>query len=170
MEDYQTAFALKRLDYIEKIFSDDAIIITGKVAAENTSRRFYDLKALRLSDKNRNVSYKKFNKEQYINQLKNDFFDKRSNTYKKYIQLTFEDAVISKVASNGYTDNEVMWIEIKQQYNSDKYSDKGYLALQIDLKPKGSLIHVRTWTPEFIPIDYLKEHFGIGSTDHPNEK
>lgn len=31
MEDYQTAYALKRIDYIKSIFSDDAIIITGVV-------------------------------------------------------------------------------------------------------------------------------------------
>lgn len=31
LEDYQTAYALKRLDYIESIFSDDAWIITGTV-------------------------------------------------------------------------------------------------------------------------------------------
>lgn len=165
MEDYQTAFALKRLDYIEKIFSDDAVIITGKVGSNSKSKKFYDAKMLGFEGNGGNVEYRKFDKDEYISQLKRDFFDRRSSTYKKYIQLTFEDAVISKVASNGYTDNEVMWIEIKQQYNSDKYSDKGYLSLQIDLKPKGSLIHVRTWTPEFIDIDYLKQHFGIGQND-----
>lgn len=31
MEDYQTAFALKRTDYINSIFSDDALIITGTI-------------------------------------------------------------------------------------------------------------------------------------------
>ncbi|MDE5773035.1 MAG: hypothetical protein K2H86_01080 [Muribaculaceae bacterium] len=162
MEDYQTAFALKRLDYIQKIFSDDAVIITGKIEANNNTKKFFDIKSVGINTGDKNVTYRKFNKDQYIDQLKSDFFDKKSSTYKKYIQLTFEDAVISKVAANGYTDNEVMWIEIKQQYNSDKYSDKGYLSLQIDLKPKGSQIHVRTWTPEFIDIDFLKEHFGIG--------
>lgn len=29
MEDYQTAYLLQRIDYLDKIFSDDAIIITG---------------------------------------------------------------------------------------------------------------------------------------------
>lgn len=166
MEDYQTAFALKRLDYIEKIFSDDAIIITGKmgVPAKN-SKLFFDAKQLNLGQNNKNVNFTRYSKSEYINKLKQDFYDRRSATYKKYIQLVFEDAVISKVATNGYTDNEIMWIEIKQQYNSDKYSDKGFLALQIDLKPKGSQIRVRTWTPDFIDINYLKERFGIGASD-----
>ncbi len=162
MEDYQTAFALKRLDYIEKIFSDNAIIITGKITPDTSSKKFFDAKTLGYDKRQNNVVYRQFNKDQYINQLKNDFFDKRSKSYKKYIQLTFEDAVISKVASNGYTDNEIMWIEIKQQYNSNSYSDKGYLTLQIDLKPKGSQIHIRTWTPDFIDLDFLKRRFNIG--------
>ena len=166
MEDYQTAFALKRLDYIEKIFSDDAIIITGKVGAhEKNAKRFFDAKELHMTHKNKNVKYTTYSKDEYIDKLRKDFYDRRSGTYKKYIQLVFEDAEISKVATNGYIDNEILWIEIKQQYNSDKYSDKGYLALQIDLKPKGSQIRVRTWTPEFIDLNLLKERFGVGYTN-----
>lgn len=31
LEDYQTAYALKRLDYLTKIYSDDVLIIVGHV-------------------------------------------------------------------------------------------------------------------------------------------
>lgn len=160
MEDYQTAFAIKRLDYIKSIFSDDAIIITGKFADEKNNKRFYDASMLMPGSKN--IQYTKYSKDEYIKRLETDFFDKKAVSYKKYIQLVFEDAVISKVATGGFVDNDVMWIEIKQQYISDKYSDKGYLALQINLKPSGSRIHVRTWTPQFMEIDDLKNRFNVG--------
>ena len=161
MEDYQTAFALKRLDYIKSIFSDDAVIITGKFADNSSKKLFHDIKS--LAPENRNVTYTKYNKDEYISRLEKDFFDKSSQSYRKYIQLVFEDAVLSKVATGGFiVDNDVMWIEIKQHYISDKYSDTGYLALQINLKPEGSKIHVRTWTPYFMEIDDLKKRFNVG--------
>lgn len=81
---------------------------------------------------------------------------------KDYIQLVFEDAEISKAATDGFLDNEVLWIEIKQQYDSPSYSDKGFLALQINMKPSGSQINVRTWTPGFVELDELKKRFPIG--------
>ena len=37
LENYKTAYCLKRLDYIRDIFSDDAIIIVGNVARVYTS-------------------------------------------------------------------------------------------------------------------------------------
>lgn len=160
MEDYQTAFSLKRLDYIKSIFSDDAVIITGKFSDQKKGKRFYDVKSF-LPD-NLNVEYTRYDKDEYMKRLEKDFFDKTASTYRKYIQLVFEDAVISKVATGGFVDNDVMWIEIKQHYISDKYTDRGYLALQINLKPSGSQIHVRTWTPHFMDIDDLKKRFNVG--------
>lgn len=154
MEDYQTAFALKRTNYIEQIFSDDAVIITGKFTDNKACKRFYEADAFKTSGKE--VSYTRHNKDSYISALKNDF---RNN---KFIQLVFEDAIISKVDTRGFSNNEIMWIEIKQNYNSSTYSDKGFLSLMIDLKPIGSQIHVRAWTPQFIEIDELKERFNIG--------
>lgn len=162
MEDYQTAFALKRLDYIKSIFSDDAVIITGSVSNEAKSGKlFIDGMGKSLST-GKTVRYKKFNKQQYINKLNEEFFDKNSSKYRKYIQLVFENAKILKVPSQGYTDSEILWIQLKQQYNSDKYSDKGYLALQIQLRPKGSLIHVRTWSPTELDMDILRKNFSVG--------
>lgn len=154
MEDYQTAYSLKRTDFIEKIFSDDAVIITGKFTDNKACKRFYEADAFKTSGKE--VKFTRHTKESYISALKKDFYNN------KFIQLIFEDAIISKVDTRGYTDHEIMWIEIKQHYNSSTYSDKGYLSLMIDLKPVGSQIHVRAWTPQFIEIDDLKERFNIG--------
>lgn len=156
MEDYQTAFALKRQDYIDKIFAEGAIIITGKFVDNDQSKgaSFIDGDGLKVSGKS--VKYTQHTKESYIKALEGDF--KRNN----YIQLVFEDADITKVATNGFVDHDVMWIQLKQHYNSSTYNDKGYLTLQIDLKPSGSRIHVRTWTPDRLDIDDLKQRFHIG--------
>lgn len=158
MEDYQTAFALKRLDYMKKIFSDSAIIIVGKFDrnAPANSIGFTDM-GTKLSKRPPSVSYSYYNKDQYINKLERDF-----NT-KDYIQLVFEENEISKASSNGLLDNEVIWIEIKQHYISSNYSDKGFLTLQINMKPQGSQINVRTWTPTFVDLDELKGRFNFQS-------
>lgn len=34
LEDFRTAYALKRLDYIRDVFDDDAVIIVGKVSGK----------------------------------------------------------------------------------------------------------------------------------------
>lgn len=155
MEDYQTAFALKRDNFIEDIFSDNAVIITGHFTNGQTCKRFYEGDELKSSGKS--VKYTRHTKDSYLKALRQDFKDN------KFIQLIFEDAVISKVDTRGFSDSEIMWIELKQHYNSSTYSDKGFLALMIHLKPEGSQIHVRTWTPEFVEITDLKQRFKIGN-------
>ncbi len=153
MEDYQTAYALKRLDYIESIFSDDAIIITGTVKP-NARKRLYNWSDMQGAAGNDMVTYKQYTKEAFVEKLKEDF------RHKSYIQLTFEDTYISKVPNTErYVDNDVIWIELNQDYQSSNYNDKGYLALQINMRPSGSLINVRTWTPVMIPMNVLKETF-----------
>lgn len=153
MEDYQTAFALERFDYISSIFSDDAIIIVGSFE-RGGSKRFVDMKG--GGSVGRRVNYKHFNKAQYLEKVKHDF------ATKDYINLTFEDNVISKAKTDGFVDHEVLWIEIKQHYASSNYSDDGYLTLQINMKPSGSQINIRTWTPDFVDLDEMKSRFPIG--------
>lgn len=155
MEDYQTAFALKRFDYISSIFSDDAVIIVGKVA-NKAQKRLYQQGEIKGSSFVNKVSYVKYNKETYLSRVKEDF------AKKSFIQLVFEDTKIEKVADAGFVNNDVVWIELKQKYNSSNYRDEGFLALQINLKPSGSMINVRTWTPYFVPIKDLKTSFPIG--------
>ena len=155
MEDYQTAFALKRFDYISSIFSDDAIIIVGKFD-NRKQKRFYQQGELKGTSLGNRLSYVKYNKETYLSKVKEDF------AKKSFIQLAFEETKVEKVDDKGFANNDVIWIELKQKYNSSNYRDEGYLALQINLKPTGSMINVRTWTPEFVKISELKKAFPIG--------
>lgn len=153
MEDYQTAFALKRIDLFEKVFSDSAIIITGSVTQKNSKARIVEGD---FKTKGKQVNYTTYSKDEYLAKLRRDFREK------SYIQITFEDTRISKVDDGGLLDNEVLWIELKQQYSSSNYSDKGFLALQLNLKPTNSQILVRTWTPTFMEFSDLKKAFPIG--------
>ncbi len=129
MEHYKTAYALERLDYIESIFSEDALIITGAYKTVPNPESPYK--------NNRIVKYNKYTKKEYIDRLKVLF---RS---KEYVNLQFEKSDIR----SGSKDH-VYGIQIKQNYYSSNYGDEGYLFLMVDLqdtsKPK---IHVRTWQP-----------------------
>lgn len=128
LEHYKTAYALKRLEYIESIYSNDALIITGTVVKR---------KALDMSYQNNNIiKYNTYNKKQYIKKLGYIF------NAKEYVNLKFEDIAIIKGsgASNKYG------IQLKQYYYSSNYADTGYLFLLADLStPLKPVIHVRTW-------------------------
>lgn len=156
MEDYQTAFALKRLDYINSIFSDSAIIITGK--RSNAPKRIHKGAdgnfLINLSD---DYQFTRHTKDSYMQALKSDF------SKKKFIKITFEENEI--FSPSGVTEDydNIYWIQLKQFYNSDLYSDIGFLALMIDMRDKENpVIKVRTWNPEKIPVDDLVKSYHIG--------
>jgi hypothetical protein len=132
MENYKTAYALKRLDYIESIFSDNALIITGSVVKVKPSAEFQ-------YSNNQIVKYNKMSKEQYLRNLQHCF---KSN---EFINLRFADNTVRQSGKGG----EIYGIQIKQDYFSTNYGDTGYLFLLIDLTDSiAPVIHVRTWQPE----------------------
>lgn len=135
LETYKTAYALKRLDYINSIFSQDALIITGSIVK--------GMKQKELSPaKMEHVKYTRQTKAEYMKNLERCF---RSN---EYINLHFADNIVRR--SNA-TPN-IYGIQIKQDYYSSTYGDTGFLFLLLDLKsPETPIIHVRTWQPDDDP-------------------
>lgn len=138
LENYQTAFALKRIDYIRDIFSDNAIIITGcvvkpaKATIENT--KYIN---------NEYVRYTRQNKEQYLKNLERCFYGNQ------YINLRLTDNEIRKLAKDH---GEAYGILIHQDYYSSSYSDTGYLYLIVDFNdPNQPIIQLRTWQPKRDP-------------------
>jgi LPP20 lipoprotein len=135
LENYKTAFALKRYEYIDKIFSDDALIITGLVTkvAGTSDSQFAN---------NTIIKYNRQSKTEYLKKLKYSFDSK------EYINIRFADNNVRR-SGKGV---DVYGIQIKQDYFSTNYGDSGYLFLLVDLsdtlKPQ---IHVRTWQPEKNP-------------------
>lgn len=135
LETYKTAYALKRLDYIESIFSQDALIITGSVVKGTGQKEMQPAKMAQ-------VKYTRQTKEQYIKSLKKCF---ASN---EYVNIRFADNTVRRSASKP----DIYGIQIKQDYFSSSYGDTGYLFLLIDFqKPEAPLIHVRTWQPDLDP-------------------
>ncbi len=133
LENYKTAFALKRIDYIENIFDDNAVIITGSYV-KNARKTAENQKYL----ENKNVKYNKQNKTTYLANLEKSF---RSN---QFINVRFADNEVSKMGAGG----ELFGIQIHQDYYSSTYSDTGYLFLMVDMNdPKSPIIKVRTWQP-----------------------
>ena len=139
LENYKTAYALKRLDYIRSIFDDNAVIITGKVVTRPTSA-YGEVGGEYLN--NKYVQYTRQGKEQYLRNLERCF---ESN---EYINIRFANNDIVKAGVGG----EVYGIQIKQDYFSTNYGDTGYLFLMVDLNdPKKPIIKVRSWQPERDP-------------------
>ena len=141
MEDYQTAYALKDLDFIKNVFDDNAIIITGKVSRRPQMSRegtqYYDNKVIRFTRQS---------KQEYIRNLAHCFAGN------EYINIRFANNDIVKSGKGG----ETYGIQIKQDYYSSTYGDTGYLFLMIDVNdPDNPIIKVRTWQPERDP------NFGI---------
>lgn len=137
LENYKTAYALKRLDYIRDIFDDNAVIITGAVTRRITGD--VELNSYRT---NQYVRYNRQTKDQYLRNLARCF---DSN---EFINIRFGNNDVVKAGAGG----ELYGIQIKQDYYSTNYGDQGYLFLMVDLNdPDRPVIKVRTWQPEKDP-------------------
>jgi hypothetical protein len=141
LEDYQTAYALGRIDYLERIFSEQALIIVGNKLMKRSM--FNDHILITES-----VKYDTLSKTQYMRRLRDHF------QRKKYINLNFTDTDFER-ASNG---KEFYGIRVRQEYFSDTYGDVGYLFLLVDLRFDEPIIHVRAWQNDKLPLEDL---FGL---------
>lgn len=139
LENYKTAYCLKRLDYIRNIFADDAIIIIGNVARVYTQQRDGDG---RMSLKGKEiVTTNRYTKDKYLENLARCF---RNN---EFINVRFTHSDIQKLMKD--PNQEIICVQLAQDYNSSSYADQGYLFLMIDMTDKNSpFIKVRTWQPE----------------------
>jgi len=140
LEDYQTAYALKRHKYLESIYSDDALIIVGRVVKRT---EIPDRMTLKLSEEEAVLT--KYDKDTYMKNLAMCF---KNN---EYIRLRFTETDFTK-ANN--TQN-VYGVRVRQEYFSSSYGDVGYLFLLVDLRGTMPLIHVRAWQPDKVDLDKL---------------
>lgn len=133
LENYKTAFALKRLDYLDNIFSEDALIITGRVVKKTVIEN-------QIPITREYVEYNRQSKGEYITNLR------RSFASKEYINLSFSNTEF-RAMDRG--DSEIYGLQIKQDYVSSNYGDTGYLFLVVDVTDyHNPIIHVRTWQPQ----------------------
>lgn len=142
LEDYRTAYATKNLEYLDKVFDDNAVIVLGKrlqVAPQLNKEGYMN---------NHRVQFTQLTKREFLRNLRRQFQSK------DYINLHFSQNRIYQL-QNGV---ERYGIEIKQDYYSSNYGDTGYLTLIFDLtNPDQPVIHVRTWQEQPDP------NFGVVS-------
>ncbi len=145
LESYKTAFALENLPYLESVFSEDALIITGKRIRQTAIEN-----GIRLTGEA--FEYNRMTKTQYMSHLR------RSFASKEYINLKFSNISVLKT-TRGPNPN-FYGIQVRQDYFSSNYGDSGYLYLLVDISnAQKPMIHVRTWQPEPDP------EFGIYGID-----
>lgn len=141
-ERFRTAYNEHNIKFMEAIFSDDALIITGKVIERKTAD------GIRLPDE---IQYKVQNKREYLTNLKRVFDRDRNNL----IRVSFDEIEIMRhpnAADPEYA--RVYGVTLHQGYRSASYSDDGYVFLLWDFtnenQPK---ILVRTWQPDAFSKD-----------------
>lgn len=132
VEHFRTAYNMKDMPFLQQVFSDDALIITGRVVKVQKSDLF---------PQGNKILYKKQNKQQYLTNLGQAF------KAAKYIKVNFDDI---KIVAHPTKDN-VYGVTLHQQWNTNRYSDEGYVFMIWDFTNEDApKIHVRTWQPDFI--------------------
>lgn len=139
VEDFRSYYDEKNINAIDDIFSDNALIITGRVMQKDQlSRSNSDV---RIPGKS--ITFTKQTKTQYINNLRNVF---KAN---RYIKVDFTDIELIRHSSR----EGIYGVRLRQRWNSQRYNgstymDDGYVFLLWDFTdeehPK---IHVRSWSP-----------------------
>jgi hypothetical protein len=142
VESFRTAYNRKDISFIEKVFSDEALIIVGNVVK------------LKSKDKDfgtyEKTTYTVKSKKKYMSGLKRAF------NRNEYINIVFDDLKLVR----HYKYKHMYGITVKQDWNSTTYSDKGYVFLMIDLKEiDNPIIHIRTWDAK---DSFNLENFPIG--------
>jgi len=155
VENFRTAYNRRDIPFLKDIFSDETLIITGKV--------LYPQKRadIPVAFNQTQIQYSVQNKKQYLTNLKRVF---ESNTY---INIKFDEIVVTRHEGNP----NIYGVTLKQDWNaSGGYHDEGWLFLMIDYEDVNNpLIWVRTWQPLTDPgtggeLRYSTEEiFGLGS-------
>lgn len=131
VEQFRTAYNQKDINFLNQVFSEDALIITGKVITTKHAEGFTSQK----------IQYNKQSKEQYIRNLRGVL---QRNSY---IKVTFDEIEVMRhpVNPNFYG------VTLLQGWTSGRYHDDGYLFLLWDFTNEDApQIHVRTWQPDKI--------------------
>jgi hypothetical protein len=136
LEDYRSAYCLRDLDYIRKVFAEDAYIIVGKVLKKSAQKFEDNPYALNVST----TTYSKLSKAEYVSHLQKCFASK------EFVNLRFEECNVAK----GFDGKEGVYaVQVRQLYYSNNYADNGILTLAIDMRnEKNPLVRVRVWQQE----------------------
>ncbi len=148
VEQFRTAYNQKDLNFLNMVFSEDALIITGRVITQRLPEGFMTQR----------IKYNQQSKQQYIKNLSSVF---RRN---QYISVAFDEIEVMRHPTNP----NYYGVTLHQGWTSSNYHDEGYLFLLWDFTNEyAPEIHVRTWQPDRIggkPLD-RDEIFSLGDFD-----
>ena len=131
VEHFRTSYNQKDINFLTQVFSDDALIITGKVIKQSKD-------GIPMPDK---IQYKKQTKQEYLGNLRRVF------AANKHIKVTFDEIEVMRHPVNA----DFYGVTLHQGYTSDRYHDDGYIFLLWDFRNESApQIHVRTWQPDRI--------------------
>lgn len=134
LENYKTAYALGRFDYLDMIFSDDALIVTGKEVKKLVGSKETGFHMEKKTVKTRQ------SKSQYLQNLKAAF------DAKEFVNIQFVNNYIQPSRRSIQNGRAVYGIQIRQDYFSNNYKDQGYLFLRVDVTdPDAPIVSVRVW-------------------------
>ena len=149
VEAFRSYYDEKDIAALKQVYSDDALIITGKVIM----RRSYQNDQPSLKPE---IVYSKKNKEQYLKSLESNF---RRN---RFIKVSFDSiSVVRHPAKPNF-----YGVTLHQNWKSTNYEDDGYVFLLWEFKDdtdEHPVVHVRTWQPDRIGTNTLaqKDIFNI---------
>lgn len=135
VENFRTAYNRKDLPYLNQVYSDDALIISGTYLKKKNT----DNSQLLGNLGQQNLLLQVQSKKEYIDKLKRIF------GRNEYINLKFEELTVRRHPKYDY----IYGVTLKQHWNSSTYSDVGWLFLMINFKDENNpSIEVRTWQPD----------------------
>ena len=124
-------------EFLEKVYSDEALIIVGTVLKEKGQTDDFAKMTLLTPSK---VKLVQQTKTEYLEGLQKYAFRKNS-----FLNVRFEDIQVMQHEKIP----EIYGVNCMQLWNSSTYSDKGYLFLMMDFRDaQEPIIHVRSWQPK----------------------
>lgn len=147
VEDFRCYYIQKNIGALEKIFANDALIITGSVIKQQPSAR--------METPSIKVKYRTEDKTQYINRLRTQVF--KNN---RYIDVKFDQISIMRSGAPGkecfygvtlHQDwSSIRNGDVRATANHPSYHDEGWLFLLWEFHDDGTppVIHVRSWQPD----------------------
>ena len=131
VEQFRTAYNQRDINFLQQVYSDDALIITGKVIIQKHREGFNTQK----------IQYNKQTKAEYIAKLRRIF------SAVSYIKVTFDEIEVMRHPAK----KDFYGVTLHQGYSTSDYHDDGYLFLLWDFTNEDApQIHVRTWQPDRI--------------------
>jgi hypothetical protein len=139
IEIYRTAHNRKDLDYLKQIYSEDALIIVGRVVKPSPEKgNMFENSFL---DKPK-IEFIRKSKTEYLQDMEKAF---QRNAF---LNIVFDS--IGVVRHQDY--EKIYGVTLRQEWHSSTYSDTGWVFLLLDYRDEDKpIIYVRSWQAERFP-------------------